>query len=110
MTDVVLVGAGQLSCHSDPPAPVVMAAQAARAAAADSGADVLGRVQAIAVVDPFSWPVSDPAALLRDELGLDAGVTTLKSAIGGTGPVLLLGALATRIGRASCRERVYGLV
>jgi acetyl-CoA C-acetyltransferase len=104
VTDVVLVGAGQLSCRSDAPAPVVMAAEAARAAAADSGRDVLSRVQAVAVVDPFSWPVADPGALLRDELGLDPGVATLKSAIGGTGPVLLLGALATRIaaGQLDC--------
>ncbi len=94
---VVIAGAGQLSCRADPPAPVVLAAQAARAAAEDAGADVLPRVQAIALVDPFTWPVTDPGALLRAELGLDQAVATLKSAIGGTGPLVLLGALATRI-------------
>jgi acetyl-CoA C-acetyltransferase len=97
MRRVVIVGAGQLSCRADPPAPVVLAAEAARAAATDSGADVLGRIQAIAVVDPFTWTVVDPGALLRDELGLGPDVATLKSAIGGTGPLVLLGALAARI-------------
>jgi len=94
---VVIAGAGQLSCRADPPAPVVLAAQAARAAAQDSGADVLARVGAIAVVDPFTWQVTDPGALLRAELGLGEDVATLKSAIGGTGPLVLLGALAARI-------------
>ncbi len=99
---VVIVGAGQLSVRADPPAPAVLAAEAARAAAADAAADVLSRVQAVAVVDPFSWPVVDPGALICAELGIAA--TTLKSAIGGTGPLVLLGALAARIaaGELSC--------
>lgn len=97
MHNVVIVGAGQVSRRADPPSPVALTAEAVRAAAADAGADVLPRVQALAVVDPFSWPVTDPGALLRTELGLADDVASLKSAIGGTGPIVLLGALAARI-------------
>lgn len=91
------MGAGQVSRRVDPPSPVALTAEAVREAAADAGADVLPRVQALAVVDPFSWPVTDPGALLRAELGLGDEVASMKSAIGGTGPVVLLGALAARI-------------
>jgi acetyl-CoA C-acetyltransferase len=94
---VVIAGAAQQTVRDDAPSPAALAAEVARTAAADSGADVLGRVQAIAVVDPFSWTVTDPGALIRDELGLGAEVATLKSAIGGTGPLVLLGALGARI-------------
>ncbi len=93
----VVVGAGQLTVKDAPPSPAAMAAEAVRAAAADAGADVLPRVQALGVVDPFSWPVVDPGALVRAELGLADDVHSLKSAIGGTGPIVLLGALAQRI-------------
>ncbi|HEX6389343.1 MAG TPA: hypothetical protein VFZ89_07850 [Solirubrobacteraceae bacterium] len=95
MTRVVIAGAAQLSCRADPPSPVALAAEVARAASADAGADLLPRVQAVAVVDPFSWPVVDPGALVCAELGIAAA--TLKSAIGGTGPLVLLGALGARI-------------
>lgn len=98
MHNVVIVGAAQVTRRADPPSPAALAAQAIRDAATDAGAaNLLDAVQSLAIVDPFSWPVTDPGALVRDELGLPDTVASLKSAIGGTGPVVLLGALATRI-------------
>jgi acetyl-CoA C-acetyltransferase len=109
---IVIAGAAQITRRTAPPSPVALTAEAVRAAVEDTGANVLPSVQALAVVDPFSWPVTDPGALLRDELGLPGTVHSLKSAIGGTGPVLLLGALAQRIaaGELDCAVLAGGEV
>ncbi len=94
----VLVGAGQVT-HRDgePPSPLELMVRAARAAADDTGsAELLGRVQSVAVVDLFSWPVPDPGAALAAELGIQPQETVV-SARGGNGPIALLGDLAARI-------------
>ena len=70
-----------------------MLAEVARAAAGP----LLGRVQSVAVVDGFSWPAPDPARIVCADLGLGAGVESLRSALGGTGPIALLGDVSARI-------------
>lgn len=92
----VIVGTGQLTYKHSPPSPAAAAAEAVRVAVVDANVvELATKIQAIGVVDPFSWPVVDPGALVRAELGLADDVHSLKSAIGGTGPIVLLGALAT---------------
>ncbi|MCW3012383.1 MAG: enoyl-CoA hydratase [Solirubrobacterales bacterium] len=94
----VLVGAGQVT-HRDGavPSPVELMATAARAAARDAGAPgLLDRVQSVGVVDVFSWPVPDPAAVLAGALGLHPA-ETVRTTVGGNGPIALLGDLAARI-------------
>lgn len=98
----VLVGAGQIT-HRPTDGPVPSTPElleiAARTALADTGetGDALSvRMDAVAVVDLFSWTVPDPAAALATALGITPRETVL-SARGGNGPVALLGALATDI-------------
>jgi acetyl-CoA C-acetyltransferase len=96
----VIVGVGQITDRDGDASPLGLMAAAARRAAEDAGTGgpgLLARAGAVAVVDVFSWPIPDPALLLREELGI-AGAETVRSVIGGNGPLALLGDLATRIG------------
>ncbi|WP_354697807.1 hypothetical protein DSM112329_03452 [Paraconexibacter sp. AEG42_29] len=95
----VLVGAAQITQRpgdGDAPSTPALLAQAARAALADAGDGIGERVDAVAIVELFSWPVPDPGAWLSAELGLTPS-ETLVSARGGNGPTALLGALAADI-------------
>jgi acetyl-CoA C-acetyltransferase len=69
----------------------------ARGAAEDSGAPaLLERVQVVAAVDCFSWPVPDPAAAVAHGLGI-APRATWRSVRGGVGPLSLLHEAAAAI-------------
>ncbi|MCK9247930.1 MAG: hypothetical protein M0P31_03000 [Solirubrobacteraceae bacterium] len=97
----IIVGAGQVTYRrgTDPGGPLDLMVEAARLAAADAGAGgdaLLARADSVAVVDVFSWPTPDPGALLGDALGL-APRETVRTVVGGNGPIALLGDLATRI-------------
>ncbi len=96
----VLVGAGQLTHRPDDgpvPSTPQLLEHAARAALADTGADTLaGQVDSVAIVDLFSWTVTDPGAALAQALGLQPRETVV-SARGGNGPTALLGDLSARI-------------
>jgi acetyl-CoA C-acetyltransferase len=96
----VIVGAAQLSKRGGSRSPVELTAQVARDAEADAGAagPLLARAGAVAVVDPFSWAMANPALLLAQELGISPA-QTIVSARGGTSPVVLLGDLSARIAR-----------
>src|SRR5690606_4993600 len=91
----VIVGTGQVTQRpgAGDASPLELMVAAARAAADDAGPNgdaLLRRAQSVAVVDVFSWPVPDPAALLAAELGL-APRETVRTVIGGNGPIALLG-------------------
>ncbi|HYF27682.1 MAG TPA: hypothetical protein VD931_18210 [Baekduia sp.] len=96
----VLVGAGQISHHPSEggdPSPLDLMVRAAQAAEEDAATPgLLRRAGAVSVVDLLSWPVPDPGALLAAELGIDAR-ETVRAARGGTGPLVLLGDLCSRI-------------
>ncbi len=97
----VIVGTGQVTQlrGSGTASPLELMVAAARAAADDAGAHgpaLLDRTQSVGLVDIFSWPVPDPAALLADELRI-APRETVRTVIGGNSPVALLGDAATRI-------------
>src|SRR3954469_9095034 len=91
----VIAGAGQVS-GLDGASPLDLMREAALAADRDAGGGVLERVQSIGVVDCFSWPVPDPGAALADELKLSPR-ETVRTVLGGNGPIALLGDLCARI-------------
>ncbi|MFA4927396.1 MAG: hypothetical protein WC558_02685 [Patulibacter sp.] len=97
----VIVGTGQLTQlrGTGTAGPLELMTAAARMAADDAGphgAALLERVQSVGLVDIFSWPVPDPAALLAAELGI-APRETVRTVIGGNSPIALLGDAASRI-------------
>ena len=91
----VIAGAGQVSRRGDA-SPLELMCEAALAADADAGGGLLARVGSVAAVDCFSWPVPDPGAALAGELRL-APRETVRTVVGGNGPIALLGDLCARI-------------
>ena len=106
----VVIGAGQLSNRvdrgADPLDPVGLVAEAARLAAADSGADgVLAAIDSIRIVSILSWRYRNPGAMVADRLGVtlpDRPGASVYSAVGGNMPQSLVNAAALDIaaGRA----------
>jgi acetyl-CoA C-acetyltransferase len=91
----VLIGAGQLSHRVDrgeaPLEPVDLLVEAARRAAADSGAGDAGvkGVDTVHVVSILSWRYRDPGLLAAERLGAQPRRTTL-SGMGGNSPQTLV--------------------
>ena len=98
----VLIGAGQLTQRDVEPAealePVAMMEAVARSAADDAGvgAKALARLDAMAVVNVFSWPYANAPRLLGERLGARPAreVTTT---VGGNTPQWLVNETAARI-------------
>jgi acetyl-CoA C-acetyltransferase len=87
----VIVGAGQVNHRDgDAPEPVVLLAEAARRAGADSCADgLLGAVASVRVVNLLSRRYPDPAALVAERLGLDVRQTVYTTQGGHTPQALI---------------------
>jgi acetyl-CoA C-acetyltransferase len=104
----VLIGGGQFLQRDVEPAaavgPLEMAVLAARRAADDAGAGpaLLARLDAIAVVNIFSWHYGNAPRLLAEQLGAQP-TTEIYTTLGGNTPQLLVNELAARI--ASGRVR-----
>lgn len=96
----VIVGVGQSSQRPEHPSaalePVDLLARATAAALADASARRPLTVDTVAVVDLMSWPYPDPGALLGRRLGLEP-TRTVKSAVGGNSPQLLVNTFAAEI-------------
>ncbi len=95
----VIVGVAQRTWRDgDAPDPIEMCADVVAAAAADAGPGdaLLRRAACFAAVDIASRRWADPAALVAARLGL-APAETLRTELGGDGPLLLLSDVATRI-------------
>jgi acetyl-CoA C-acetyltransferase len=94
----VLVGGGQWSNRVDRGEPVVepveLLAEAARRAAADTGAadpgKVLAAIDSVRVVSMLSWRYRDPGRLVAERLGLGGVRHTLYSNAGGNTPQSLV--------------------
>jgi acetyl-CoA C-acetyltransferase len=103
----VVVGGGQYSNRVDEGAtavePVELIAEAARRAAADTGAadpgKVLAALDAIRVVSMLSWRYKDPARLVADRIGA-ADVRTMYTNAGGNTPQSLV--------NRTCRDLLDG--
>ncbi|HEX2576924.1 MAG TPA: hypothetical protein VHK88_11295, partial [Aquihabitans sp.] len=90
----VVVAVGQVEQRDADPAtalePTALLAEAARAAAADSGSErLLGALDTVAVIRILSWRYRDPAALVAAELGI-APRRTIETDDGGNYPQALL--------------------
>ncbi len=95
----VIVGVAQRTWRDgDAPDPIEMCAEVVSVAAADAGPGdrLLARAASFAVVDIASRRWADPAALVAARLALAPG-ETLRTELGGDGPLLLLSDIATRI-------------
>jgi acetyl-CoA acetyltransferase len=104
----VVVGVGQITHRGDedlaPAEPIELLIAAARAAEADTGAGVLGRVDAIELMPIGAWPYDDLPALVVERLGLDAArVRAREHPVGGETPVRALDAAAARIAAGDAR-------
>ncbi len=99
----VLVGAAQFSRHlttdqlDRATEPAEMSADAARAAAADSGApDLLDHATGVWVVDAMGWHYRDPCAAVADRLGIEPK-HRLRAGVGGDTPSVLVNRAAAAI-------------
>lgn len=101
---VVLAGVAHLRANRerDPKAgrePLVLLAEAARAAAEDAGVpDVLARLDGVSVVQQLTWTYDDLARRLARDLGAP-GARAEVGRVGGDTPLRLLAAAADRISR-----------
>lgn len=101
----VLVGAGQLNVRVDqgeaPMEPVAMLAEAARRAAADTGASdpaaLLAGIDTLGVVKVMSWRYPDPAALVAAAVGAEPA-RRWATTDGGNHPQSLVNRAAADIG------------
>jgi acetyl-CoA C-acetyltransferase len=97
-----IVGVGTQTWHpadtgdAGAPEPLVMWEAVTRAAVADSGADLLSRLDAVDIVYCQTWQYDDPADRLCERLGVSPRRRHY-SGIGGTTPQLLVQEQAARI-------------
>jgi acetyl-CoA C-acetyltransferase len=94
-----IIGVGQLTVHPDEgpsPEPLELWAAVCRAAATDSGADVLPHVESLQIVYCQSWQYDDPPGRLAEALAIDPA-HQFYSGIGGTTPQVLVQDTAGRI-------------
>ena len=102
----VLVGIGESIDRpfaiSSAKEPLVLMADAARAADEDAGGGLLTQVDALDVVSIVSWRYGDAAASLCAELGI-APASRANHAVGGESPIRLLHEAALRIARGESR-------
>lgn len=99
-TTAVIIGVGEYVDRPDDLRdalePLVLIERAARAANADSGADLLTQVQSLEVVGLVSWRYEDPARTLCTRLGIQPG-RVVNASMGGETPVRLIHEAALRI-------------
>lgn len=102
----VVIGVGQIVQRtpdlSRPTEPVAMAAQALRAAAADTGAglsvdDLLARADLVYAVPSASWTYTDQAGLVAELVGAVEAGTVQTSPYGGDGAQLALNDAAQQV-------------
>lgn len=97
----VIIGVGQILNRvdqgSEPCEPAALMTQALLAAQADSGVnDALTSAQVIAAVPTLTWRYSNPAALVREQLGCSAAQTWYAT-VGGNTPQSMMNRLAGSI-------------
>jgi acetyl-CoA C-acetyltransferase len=100
----VLIGVGQVTRHptsvEDCPEPAALMEEAARAAAADSGAggEVLRRADSVQVVELLSHGYRNAPLALSQRIGAEPR-ETVQSAVGGNSPQMLVNQAALAIAR-----------
>ncbi|MCW1382930.1 acetyl-CoA acetyltransferase [Novosphingobium sp. KCTC 2891] len=100
----VIVAIGEVADRPTDPAaarePVVLMADALRAAEADAGVPLLSALGSIEVVGLISWPYKDPVGLLCEKLGI-APARAINASMGGETPIRLVHDAALRIAAGS---------
>lgn len=104
----VIVGVGQITCRpgSDDelvtaPDPIALMTEAARLAAADSGAPgIVERMDAVYVPQPLTRRYPDPGRLVAPRLGVE-GARCYRALVGGNSPQLLMNEAASAIQRGT---------
>ena len=98
----VIVGVGEITDRPSDPAhglePAALALASLRRAEADSGAELLSRVDSLDVVGVVSWPYADLPGLLAERMGAQPAHYR-HGPIGGQTPVQFLHEAAQRIAR-----------
>ena len=97
----LIAGVGQATWRGgDAPDPITMCAEVINSASHDSGTGgaLLGRAAALGVVDIASRRWSDPASMIAKQLGIEPKLT-LRTQLGGDGPLRLVAELSERIAR-----------
>ncbi len=99
----IIVGAGQVTDRTTDPAaaphPLQLAAQAALACSEDAGSsELFGRLNAVSVVNIFSWKYRDPAGQLCEMLGINPAIREY-TCWGGNVPQWLVNRAADMIAR-----------
>lgn len=109
----VIVGVGECTDRNRDPAtaaePLTLWASALQAASRDSGADLLGQLDSLALVGSVSWRYRDPAAQLCQQLGINPA-RAVNASMGGETPVRLVHEAALQIARGelTCAAIVGG--
>lgn len=100
----VIIAIGEVADRPAEPAaarePVVLMADALRAAEQDAGVPLLGAIGSIEVVGLISWPYKDPVGLLCEKLGI-APARAINASMGGETPIRLVHDAALRIAAGS---------
>ncbi|AEG51511.1 acetyl-CoA acetyltransferase [Sphingobium chlorophenolicum L-1] len=106
MTNVVIVGIGEIKDRPDDPSlgldPLDLMAAAARRAEADSGARILDRIDAVEVVHQITWRYEDTARRLCERLGIDPARAAYHPG-GGESPLRIMHDAALRIASGETR-------
>src|ERR1700716_1719695 len=101
----VIVGIGEITDRPKDIAeglePLALLVEALRRAEQDSGAQLLGEVQSLDVVNFLSWRYRDPELQLAERLGI-APKHTYYGPVGGESPIRYLHEAAQRIARGEC--------
>ena len=78
--------------------PVVLIADALKAAEADAGADILSKIDSLDLVGLISWRYPDPARLVAERVGISPQRVT-NASMGGETPIRLIHDAAIRIAK-----------
>jgi acetyl-CoA C-acetyltransferase len=101
----VIVGVGEIVDRAkeitDGLEPLTLLEQALKRAEADSGANLLGEIQSLDVVNFLSWRYRDPEKQLGARLGI-APAHLYYGPVGGESPIRYLHEAAQRIARGEC--------
>ncbi|EEF24208.1 conserved hypothetical protein, partial [Ricinus communis] len=101
-TTPVIVGVGEFVDRPQSPAaglePVALIENAVRSACADSGGDLLSRIESIELVGLITWRYENPVGLLCQRLGI-APAHQINTSMGGETPIRLVHDAAIRIAK-----------
>jgi acetyl-CoA C-acetyltransferase len=101
----VIIGIGEVTDRpkeiTDGLEPLALLVEALKRAEADSGAELLGEIDSLDIVNFLSWRYRDPEKLLSSRLGIQP-THAYYGPVGGESPIRYLHEAAKRIARGEC--------